>query len=92
MSDLVGNPEDQFSQNEAQLWSDAPSSFIFPITIASLNMQYTAIFHGCKNDNFQMTNCDIFLVFAQVNVRTAIYVLEHKHYKMYNPVNPSFTI
>ena len=28
-------------------------------------MQYTAIFHGCKNDNFQMKNSDIFLIFAQ---------------------------
>ena len=28
-------------------------------------MQYTAIFHGCKNDNFQMKNCDTFLIFAQ---------------------------
>ena len=27
--------------------------------------QYLAIFHGCKIDNFQMKNCDIFLVFAQ---------------------------
>ena len=25
----------------------------------------TAIFHGCKNVNFQMKNCDIFLIFAQ---------------------------
>ena len=25
----------------------------------------TAISHGCKNDNFQMKNCDIFLIFAQ---------------------------
>ena len=24
-------------------------------------MQYTAIFHGCKNDNFQMNYFDIFL-------------------------------
>ena len=24
-----------------------------------------AIFHGCKNDKFQMKNCDIFLIFAQ---------------------------
>ena len=23
-------------------------------------MQYTVIFHSCKNDNFQMKNCDIF--------------------------------
>ena len=28
-------------------------------------MQYTAIFYGCKNDNFQMKNCDIFHIFAQ---------------------------
>ena len=28
-------------------------------------MQYTAIFHGCKNDNFQMQNSDILLIFAQ---------------------------
>ena len=28
-------------------------------------MQYTAIFHRCKNDNFQMKNSDIFLIFAQ---------------------------
>ena len=28
-------------------------------------MQYTAIFHGRKDDNFQMKNCDIFLFFAQ---------------------------
>ena len=28
-------------------------------------MQYTAIFHGCKNDNFQMKIFDIFLIFAQ---------------------------
>ena len=28
-------------------------------------MQYTAIFHGCKNGKFQMKNCDSFLIFAQ---------------------------
>ena len=28
-------------------------------------MQYIAIFHGCKNDKFQMKNVDIFLIFAQ---------------------------
>ena len=26
-------------------------------------MQYTAIFHGFKNDNFQMKNSDIFFLF-----------------------------
>ena len=28
-------------------------------------MQYTVIFHGCKNGIFQVTKCDIFLMFAQ---------------------------
>ena len=28
-------------------------------------IQYTVIFHGCKNDYFQMKNLDIFLIFAQ---------------------------
>ena len=30
-----------------------------------MSVQYTAIFHGCKNDNLQMTFVDIFLIFAQ---------------------------
>ena len=32
---------------------------------ANMPMQYTAIFHGCKNANFQMKNYNIFLIFAQ---------------------------
>ena len=28
-------------------------------------MQYTAIFHGRKNDNSQMKNIYVFLIFAQ---------------------------
>ena len=31
----------------------------------NIPMQYTAIFHGCKIDNFQMKKFDIFLIFAQ---------------------------
>ena len=31
----------------------------------STPMQYLAIFHGCKNDNFQMKKNVIFLIFAQ---------------------------
>ena len=30
-----------------------------------MSVQYTAIFHGCKKDNFQMKFFDIFLIFAQ---------------------------
>ena len=32
---------------------------------ANMSVQYSAIFHGCKNDNFQMKNFDLFLIFAQ---------------------------
>ena len=32
---------------------------------AKMPMQYTAIFHGCKNVNFQMKKYNIFLIFAQ---------------------------
>ena len=28
-------------------------------------MQYTAIFYGRKNDNFQMKSCEILYIFAQ---------------------------
>ena len=72
-----------------------------------MSMQYTAIFHGCKNDNFQMKIFDIFLIFAQ-NIDCG-FTLElppgggSKEYpqsmfwsknkkKMYTPVNPSYTI
>ena len=45
-------------------------------------MQYTGIFHGCKNDNFQLIFFLHFHIFAQ-NIYKKI---------MYTPVNPSFTI
>ena len=70
---------------------------------ANTPMQYTAIFHGCKNVNFQMKFFNIFLIFAQ-NINCG-YTLEpaltstHSlcfraklREKKYTPVNPSFTI
>ena len=36
---------------------------------------YTAMFHGCKNINFHMKNCDIFLIFAQKAVLTSTHNL-----------------
>ena len=32
---------------------------------ANMSVQYTARFHGCKNDIFQMKIFEIFLIFAQ---------------------------
>ena len=34
-------------------------------TLCKHAYEYIEIFHGCKNDNFQMKNCDTFLIFAQ---------------------------
>ena len=42
-----------------------------------MSVQYTAIFHGCKNDNFQIKIFDIFLIFAQ-NIDCG-YTLEPPH-------------
>ena len=134
MSDLVGNPEDRFSYNEAHIiirWraimyivkrkhvfvlaglnsecSDTglgylESSFSH---YANMSVPYIAIFHGCKNDNFQMKIFDIFLIFA-LNIDCG-YTLEppqrggsneypqsmfwSKNKKnMYTRVNPTFSI
>ena len=74
---------------------------------ANMSVQYTAIFHSCKNDNFQMKIFDIFLIFAQ-NIDCG-YTLEppqrggsneypqsmfwSKNKKnMYTRVNPTFSI
>ena len=32
---------------------------------ANMSVQYTAMFHRCKNGNFQINKCNIFLIFAQ---------------------------
>ena len=71
-----------------------------------MSVQYTAIFHGCKNGNFYMKKCEIFLNFAQnigrwytlerlteaVLTSTNDLCFRAKIRKMYTPVNPSFTI
>ena len=41
-------------------------------------MQYTTIFHGCKNDNFQLNCFDYFHIFAQ-NIHCG-YTLEPPHF------------
>ena len=44
---------------------------------AYMSMQYTVIFHGCKNDNVQIKNCNIFHIFAK-NIDCG-YTLEPPH-------------
>ena len=41
----------------------------------NLTILHSAIFHGCKNDNSQMKNCDILFILAQ-NIDRG-YTLEH---------------
>ena len=64
-------------------------------------MQYIMIFHGCKNDNFQMKICDIALIFAKKMLILSEAVITRTHNLcfrakirkiMYTPVNPTFTI
>ena len=38
---------------------------LYLVHCANTPVQYTAIFHGCKNDKFQMKKVDNFLIFAQ---------------------------
>ena len=39
--------------------------FILLYTLRKDAIQYTVIFYRCKNDYFQMKNCDVFHIFAQ---------------------------
>ena len=41
------------------------TTMMIPQHYENTPIQQTVIIHGCKNDNFQMKNCDIFLIFAQ---------------------------
>ena len=80
------------------VWSRSRNMKFFALHYANMSAQYTAIFHGCKNDNFQMKFFDIFLIFAQ-NIDCG-YTLEppqsmfwRKNKKnMYTRVNPTFSI
>ena len=58
---------------------------------ANMSVQYTAIFHGKKNGYFQIKNCNIFLIFAQVLTSIHNLCFGAKIRKKYTPVNPSFT-
>ena len=115
MSDLVGNPEDRFSQNEAQInWHTCcrlvqqvlyginnPNDPISCANIALNTLQkhadeiYCNFFTAVKNDNYQMKNCDVFLIFAKnskaVLASTPNLCFRAKIRKiMYTPVNRSF--
>ena len=87
MLDLVGNPLDRFSANEAHIYH-----------YDNMPWQYTAKEYGFKNGDFQMKNCDMFLVFAKKNRRGLTASTHHLCFRakirkiMSIPVNPSFTI
>ena len=72
MSDLVGNPEDRFSQNEAHLAADKFQTVETPVIIfffsnyitKTVHVLNTKCFHGCKKKDFQMKTFDVFIIFA----------------------------
>ena len=47
------------------LWHSLSLPYNYFLQYANMYVQYTAIFHGYKNDYFQMKNYNIFLIFAQ---------------------------
>ena len=61
-------------------------------------MQNTVIFQSCENDNFQMKNCHIFLIFVpnmdSGNTLEPTHNLCFREKKkiIHTPVYPSFTI
>ena len=70
-----------------------------------MSVQYTAIFHSCKNANFQMNKSDIFLIFAQnidgwYTFESEVVLMSTHNLcfrakirkKKYTRVNPSFPI
>ena len=81
MSDLVGNPEDRFSQNEARLAADKFQTVETPAIIFFSNYITKTcpffkhqIFHGCKKKVFQMKTFYVFIIFAQNT--DCVYTLE----------------
>ena len=63
---LYGNVSVMIFKNMVDWWMDKKKVFqCTPKHYNNTPMQYTAIFHRCKNYNFQMKNCYIFLIFAQ---------------------------
>ena len=45
-----------------RIWIESPNDFL---SLQNMSCNKQQIFHGCKKDNFQMKNYDIFLIFAQ---------------------------
>ena len=45
---------------EQKLWNEQ-IEYKYNLHYANMSVQYTAIFHGCKNDNFQMKILVFFL-------------------------------
>ena len=54
-----------YNSEDFRLISNNNEFLSFRIHYANTPMQYTAIFHCCKNVNFQMIFFNIFLFFAQ---------------------------
>ena len=73
--------DNNFKNAKKNDYLNRPMMYLLRITYDSLHyentpMQYTAIFHGCKNDNCQMKIFDIFLIFCS---KHRLWVLTSTH-------------
>ena len=58
---------------------------------ANMSVQYTAIFHGCKNDDFHMNIFDTFQRGGSNEYPQSMFWSKNKK-NMYTRVNPTFSI
>ena len=65
------------AQKLNEFYTTVASKLVEKLHYANMSVQITAIFHGCKNGNFQMKKCEIFPIFAQ-NIDRG-YTLEPPH-------------
>ena len=71
MSDLVGNPEDRFSQNETHLAADKFQTVETPAIFCQITLRKhvhvlnTKFFTAVKKKDFQMKTFDVSIIFAQ---------------------------
>ena len=59
------NSEDPAQTPHYAVSGSALFSYVPKVHYENTPIRYTVRFQGCKNNYFQMKNCDIFLIFAQ---------------------------
>ena len=63
--DILNRVAQNITNGKCPHVQETTPSVVSSVHYENMSVQYTAIFHGYKNDYFQMKNCNIFLIFAQ---------------------------